>query len=94
MRSNGADGTKAAASFAYTRSKKGCIDPDFTGALGLPIPDELFVFVAGALCLLFGIFPRETTLMTLVRVDLTPTVFPWTGLIGYLRIYGILAVLL
>lgn len=73
---------------------------NFAAALGLPIPDELFVFGAGAvelfvgLWLLFGIFPREIALIALIPVNLTLTVFTWTELVGHLPIYGILAVLL
>lgn len=73
---------------------------NFTGALGVPLTDEVFVLCAGAvellvgLWILFGIFPREIVLIALVPINLTLTIFNWTELIGHLPIYGVLAVLL
>ena len=73
---------------------------NFTGALGVPLPDEVFILCAGSiellvgLFLVFGIFPREIVLVALVPVNLTLTVFNYTELLGHLPIYGVLAVLL
>ncbi|CAN5197195.1 hypothetical protein BH18ACT10_BH18ACT10_04490 [soil metagenome] len=73
---------------------------NFTGALGIPLSDEVFVLCAGAvellvgMLILFGLFPRETVLVALVPINLTLTVFNWTELVGHLPIYGVLAVLL
>lgn len=73
---------------------------NFTPALGVPLSDEVFALCAGSvellvgLWLLFGIFPREISLIALVPVNLTLTVFNWTELVGHLPVYGILAVLL
>ncbi|MDP9456822.1 MAG: hypothetical protein CYG60_13885 [Actinobacteria bacterium] len=73
---------------------------NFTGALGIPLPDEVFILCAGSVELLvglflrFGIFPRETVIFALVPVNLTLTVFNYTELVGHLPIYGVLAVLL
>lgn len=73
---------------------------NFTAALGLPLPDDLFILAAGSvelllgLWLLFGIFPREIVLVALIPVNLTLTVFNWTELVGHMPIYGVLAVLL
>ncbi|QIN77329.1 DoxX protein [Rubrobacter marinus] len=73
---------------------------NFTGALGLPLPDEVFILCAGSvelmvgLFLTLGIFPRETVIFALVPVNLTLTVFNYTELLGHLPIYGVLALLL
>lgn len=73
---------------------------NFTGSLGVPLSDEVFILCAGSvellvgLFLVFGIFPREIVLVALVPVNLTLTVFNYTELVGHLPIYGILAVLL
>ena len=73
---------------------------NFTGAVGVPLPDEVFILCAGSvellvgLFLVFGIFPRETVLVALVPVNLTLTLFNYTELVGHLPIYGVLAVLL
>lgn len=73
---------------------------NFTGALGVPLPDEVFILSGGSvellvgLLLTFGIFPRETILIALVPVNLTLTVFNYTELVGHLPIYGVLAMLL
>jgi uncharacterized membrane protein YphA (DoxX/SURF4 family) len=73
---------------------------NFTAALGMPMPNEIFILCAGAvellvgLWLLFGIFPREIILITWIPINLTLTVFNWTELIGHLPIYGTLAILL
>ncbi len=73
---------------------------NFMGALGVPLPDEVFILCAGSvellvgLFLVFGIFPREIVLVALVPVNLTLTVFNYTELVGHLPIYGVLALLL
>lgn len=73
---------------------------NFTGALGVPLSDEVFILFAGAvelmlgIFLLSGVFVREIVLLALVPTNLTLTVFNWAELIGHLPIYGILAVLL
>lgn len=73
---------------------------NFTGALGVPLPDEVFILCAGSvellvgLFLVFSIFPREIVLVALIPVNLTLTVFNYTELLGHLPIYGVLAVLL
>lgn len=73
---------------------------NFTGALGLPLPDTLFILSAGTvelivgLFILFGIFPREIILVAWLPFNLTLTVFNWTELIGHLPFYGAMAVLL
>jgi uncharacterized membrane protein YphA (DoxX/SURF4 family) len=73
---------------------------NFTAALGIPMSNETFIFCAGAvellvgLWILFGIFPREIILIAWIPINLTLTIFNWTELIGHLPIYGTLAVLL
>lgn len=73
---------------------------NFTSALGIPLPDDVFILFAGAvellvgLWILSGIFPREIALIALIPVNLTLTIFNWSELIGHLPIYGILAVML
>lgn len=73
---------------------------NFTGALGLPLPDTLFILSAGTveltvgLFILFGIFPREVILVAWLPFNLTLTVFNWSELIGHLPFYGAMAVLL
>jgi hypothetical protein len=73
---------------------------NFTHALGLPLSNEIFVWCAGAvellvgLWLLFNIFPREIIIVAMLPFNLTLTYFNWTELIGHLPFYGILAVLL
>lgn len=73
---------------------------NFTGALGMPLSDEVFILCAGAvelllgLFILSGVFVREIVVLALVPTNLTLTIFNWTELIGHLPIYGILAVLL
>lgn len=73
---------------------------NFTSALGIPLPDDVFILCAGAvellvgLWILSGIFPREISLVALIPVNLTLTIFNWSELIGHLPIYGILAVML
>jgi hypothetical protein len=67
---------------------------NFTGALGLPLPDTLFILSAGTvelivgLFILFGIFPREVILVAWLPFNLTLTVFNWLELIGHLPFYG------
>lgn len=73
---------------------------NFTGALGVPLSDEVFVLCAGAvellvgLFILSGVFVREIVLIALIPTNLTLTIFNWAELIGHLPIYGILAILL
>lgn len=73
---------------------------NFTHALGIPLPDEVFVLSAASvelvigLWLVFGLFPREIVLLALIPINLTLTVFNWTELVGHLPIYGTMAVLL
>jgi uncharacterized membrane protein YphA (DoxX/SURF4 family) len=73
---------------------------NFTGFLGIPMSDEVFVHCAGSvellvgLCLLFGIFPRLIILIAWLPFNLTLTVFNWVELAGHLPYYGALAVLL
>jgi uncharacterized membrane protein YphA (DoxX/SURF4 family) len=73
---------------------------NFTAALGMPLPNEIFILCAGAvellvgLWILFGIFPREIILIAWIPINLTLTIFNWTELVGHLPIYGTLAALL
>ena len=73
---------------------------NFTQALGIPLPNEIFILMAGSVELLiglwlaFGIFPREIVLLALVPINLTLTIFNWTELIGHLPIYGAMSVIL
>ncbi len=73
---------------------------NFTGVLGLPLPDSFFILSAGTvelvvgLFILFGIFPREIILVAWLPFNLTLTVFNWAELIGHLPFYGAMAVLL
>jgi hypothetical protein len=73
---------------------------NFTPALGIGMPDSVFVLCAGAvellvgLWILFNIFPREIVLVAWIPINLTLTIFNWTELIGHLPIYGIMALLL
>jgi uncharacterized membrane protein YphA (DoxX/SURF4 family) len=73
---------------------------NFTSAIGLFIPDQVFVLAAGTvelivgLCLLLNVFTREVIVIAWVPINLTLTIFNWTELIGHLPIYGAMAVLL
>ncbi len=73
---------------------------NFSGALGLPLPDTFFILSAGTvelivgLFIVFGIFPREIILVAWLPFNLTLTVFNWSELIGHLPFYGAMAVLL
>jgi uncharacterized membrane protein YphA (DoxX/SURF4 family) len=64
------------------------------------IPNEIFVLIAGTLevlggiLIVFGIFPRTTSLITLVCINASLTISNWNELIDYLPIYGTLALLL
>jgi uncharacterized membrane protein YphA (DoxX/SURF4 family) len=75
-------------------------DLNFTGYLGIPMSDEVFVLCAGSvellvgLCLLFGIFTRLIILIAWLPFNLTLTVFNWVELAGHLPYYGALAVLM
>ncbi|MEX2541637.1 MAG: hypothetical protein WD314_07505 [Trueperaceae bacterium] len=73
---------------------------NFTGEMGLPIPDSPFILGAGAvelaigLLLLFNVFVRETIVVAWLPFNLTLTVFNWVELVGHLPFYGIMAILL
>ena len=73
---------------------------NFSGALGVALPDELFVFGAGSvelligLWLVLGIFVREIVVLAWFPINVTLTLFAWEELIGHLPIYGVMAVLL
>jgi hypothetical protein len=73
---------------------------NFAAALGLPVPDELFVVGAGAvelligLWLVLGVFVRELVVIAWFPTNITLTLFAWEELIGHLPIYGVMAVLL
>lgn len=73
---------------------------NFTAALGLPIPNELFLRFAGSvellvgLCLVANVFTREIIVIAWIPLNLTLTIFDWSELIGHLPIYGAMAVLL
>jgi uncharacterized membrane protein YphA (DoxX/SURF4 family) len=73
---------------------------NFTAALGLAIPNELFLRFAGSvellvgLCLVANVFTREIIVIAWIPLNLTLTIFDWTELIGHLPIYGAMAVLL
>jgi uncharacterized membrane protein YphA (DoxX/SURF4 family) len=72
---------------------------NFTPALGIPIPDNIFVLCAGSvellvgLCLIFGVFTREIIVIAWLPINLTLTIFDWSELVGHLPIYGAMAVL-
>lgn len=73
---------------------------NFTGALGVPLSDQTFIWCAGTtelligLFLAFGIFPRVIIIAAWGVINLTLTIFSWVELVGHLPIYGIMAVLL
>lgn len=73
---------------------------NFTQALGFPLPNDIFILIAGSveliigLWLTFGIFPREMVVLALIPINLTLTIFNWTELIGHLPIYGAMSVFL
>jgi uncharacterized membrane protein YphA (DoxX/SURF4 family) len=73
---------------------------NFTGALGIPLTDEVFVLCAGTvelvvgLWIALGIFVREVVVIAWFPTNLTLTLFAWEELIGHLPIYGVMAVLL
>jgi uncharacterized membrane protein len=72
---------------------------NFTSALGVNIPDPVFVALAGGvellvgLCLIFNIWTREIILVAWLPINLTLTVFDWVELVGHLPIYGAFAAL-
>jgi uncharacterized membrane protein YphA (DoxX/SURF4 family) len=72
---------------------------NFTNALGIPIPDNIFVLCAGSvellvgLCIIFGVFTREIIVIAWLPINLTLTIFDWSELVGHLPIYGAMAVL-
>jgi uncharacterized membrane protein YphA (DoxX/SURF4 family) len=73
---------------------------NFTAALGVAIPNEIFLRAAGSvellvgLCLVFNVFVREIIVVAWIPLNLTLTIFDWTELVGHLPIYGAMAVLL
>ncbi|MEY4530823.1 MAG: hypothetical protein RLZZ156_1544 [Deinococcota bacterium] len=73
---------------------------NFTAALGVPIPNELFLRFAGSveflvgLCLVANVFTREIIVIAWIPLNLTLTIFDWNELVGHLPIYGAMAVLL
>jgi len=73
---------------------------NFTGALGIPLSDEVFVLCAASvelivgLWLMLGIFPREIIVIAWLPFNLTLTQFDWVELVGHLPIYGAMATLL
>jgi uncharacterized membrane protein YphA (DoxX/SURF4 family) len=73
---------------------------NFTAALGLALPNEIFLRAAGGvellvgLCLVCNVFVREIIVIAWVPLNLTLTIFDWTELVGHLPIYGAMAVLL
>ena len=73
---------------------------NFTAALGLPIPNDVFILAAGSvellvgLWILFGIFNREIVIIALLPFNLTLSVFNQVELAGHLPFYGIMALLL
>ncbi len=73
---------------------------NFTAALGVPIPNEIFLRFAGSvellvgLCLVANVFTREIIVIAWIPLNLTLTIFDWTELVGHLPIYGAMAVLL
>lgn len=73
---------------------------NFTGAVGFPLSNEVFIWCAGTaelligLFLAFGIFPRVIIIGAWGIINLTLTIFSWVELVGHLPIYGIMAVLL
>jgi uncharacterized membrane protein YphA (DoxX/SURF4 family) len=73
---------------------------NFTGWLGIPMSDEVFMLCAGStelligLCLMFGFFPRTIILTAWVFINMTLTIFDWVELVGHLPLYGSMAVLL
>ena len=73
---------------------------NFTPALGIPLPDQTFVLLAGAtellvgLWLLLGLFTREIIVFAWFPLNLTLTVFAWEELIWHLPIYGLMALYL
>jgi uncharacterized membrane protein YphA (DoxX/SURF4 family) len=73
---------------------------NFTAALGVAIPNEIFLRAAGSvellvgLCLVCNVFVREIIVVAWIPLNLTLTIFDWTELVGHLPIYGAMAVLL
>lgn len=73
---------------------------NFTTATGFPLSNEAFIWCAGTIELLlglflaWGIFPRVIIIGAWGIINLTLTIFSWVELVGHLPIYGIMAVLL
>ena len=85
---------------ALAQSFLGQFPLNFTASLGVPIPDPVFLRMAGGvellvgLCLMCNVMVREIIVIAWVPINLTLTVFDWTELVGHLPIYGAMAVLL
>ena len=66
----------------------------------LPMPDEIFVLLAGAieifggLMILFGIFPRIVAIIALLCINASLTVTHWNEFVDNLPLYAALAILL
>jgi uncharacterized membrane protein YphA (DoxX/SURF4 family) len=73
---------------------------NFTSWLHFPIPNDLFIQMAGStelligLCIVLGVFPRTIIATTWVLINMTLTIFNWVELVGHLPMYGVMAVLL
>jgi uncharacterized membrane protein YphA (DoxX/SURF4 family) len=73
---------------------------NFTQATGVSLSNATFIWCAGTVELLIGlflacgIFPRLIILAAWGVINLTLTIFSWVELVGHLPIYGIMAVLL
>jgi hypothetical protein len=68
--------------------------------VGIPVPDEAFVAIAGATELLFGLLvisgalPQVTVLVAAVPFNATLLLFGQTELVGHLPVYGVFLALL
>jgi hypothetical protein len=68
--------------------------------VGIPLPDETFVAIAGATELLFGLLvisgalPQVTVLVAAVPFNATLLLFGQTELVGHLPVYGVFLALL
>ncbi|WP_250448390.1 hypothetical protein, partial [Actinotalea sp. C106] len=68
--------------------------------VGLPVTDEVFIVIAGAIELLFGLLvlsgalPQIVVLVALVPFNLTLFIFGTTEVIGHLPVYGVFLALL
>lgn len=65
-----------------------------------PISNEIFVLLAGGfqilagILIIFGIFPRTVSLIALICINASLTIFNWNEFADYLPLYAALAVLL